>query len=229
MSGEKAPTSPSASGGGNPIACITKKCPKKGKVAHTTPKKADKLIRKHLSNDAKKSIKNNKKILGKAQIVGEPEWSKAGIAHYGENRWKTKKIDRLNGFVDKNGNVWVHKDRGNPATMIHEGVHKYSSKNMIKESQPLNEGVTEYYTRKISDAENIAPARRNYQKNYETTKALSNLVSEDKLSKAYFDGDINQLSKTVDKKQGKGTWDKFTELTKKKKWIEAKELLKPKE
>ena len=196
-----------------------------GKVNHTSPEKADELIRKHLAGEAKKGIEADKKIAGKAKVVGEPEWSQAGIAHYGEEKWKAEKVDSLNGFVDKDGNVWVHKDRGNQATMIHEGIHKYSDSKMKTTSQPLNEGMTEYYTRKIAKEEDIAKARANYNGNYKSTKALADLVGEDKISKAYFEGDVEQLKDAVDAKKGEGTWDKYVELTKQKKWTESKDLL----
>jgi type VI secretion system secreted protein VgrG len=199
----------------------------KGKVAHKTPKEADALIRKHLPKCAKAGIDAGKKIDGSAKVVGEPEWSKAGVNQYGKDVWTKQKVDGLNGFVDKNGKVWVHKDRGNPATMVHEGIHKYSDDALIKQSQPLNEGVTEYFTRYVAKKEGIAKTRANYEPNYKTTSALATLVGENSLCKAYFDGDIDQLKKAVDAKQGAGTWDKFVKLTKDKKWKEASALLKP--
>jgi hypothetical protein len=199
-----------------------------GKVAHTTPEKADELIRKHLANCAKPGIDADKKITGSAQIVGEPEWSRAGEAHYGKDIWKAKKVDTLNGFVDKNGKVWVHKDRGNPATMVHEGVHKYSNDTLIKQSQPLNEGMTEYFTRVVAGKEKLAPARRNYQDNYESAKALADVVGEKALCDAYFGGKTDQLKSAVDAKQGAGTWDKYVAATKDGKWSEATKLLEPK-
>lgn len=196
-----------------------------GTVAHKTPEQADALIRKHLSSEVTNAVDKGRQIAGKAQVVGDTEWDKAGIAHYGKKTWESQKKDRLNGFVDKKGRVWVHKDRGNPGTMVHEGVHKYSDDKLIKKSQPLNEGATEYFTRKVTAAEGIAPARRNYQRNYKTTKKLADVVGEDKLSSAYFDGDVDGLAKALDKKKGAGTWKEFTALTKENKWSEAGKLL----
>jgi hypothetical protein len=196
-----------------------------GKVRHTDPKTADTLIRTYLKPYVKNAVAAGKKIEGFAQIVGEPDWSKAGEAHYGKDEWKTKK-DLLNGFVDKNGKVWIHKDRGNPATMIHEGVHKYAADALIKSSQPLNEGVTEYFTRLVADKANLAKGRRNYQQNYECAKALAELAGEEALAKAYFDGDIDQLKNTVDNKLGNGKWEEFVKATRSEDWEKATNLLK---
>lgn len=198
-----------------------------GKVRHTDPKKADEMIREHLKICAQKGIDAGKKIEGSATIVGEPEWSNAGVAHYGEDTWKTRKVDNLNGFVDANGKVWVHKDRGNPATVIHEGIHKYSDDALIKKSQPLNEGMTEYFTRVVAGKENLAKGRRNYQENYQASKALAELVGDKALCDAYFGGDIDQLKAAVDGKQGAGTWEKYVAATKDNKWTEATTLVTP--
>lgn len=199
-----------------------------GKVRHTDPSKADELIRKHLKDCAKKGIDAGKKIQGSASIVGEPEWSKAGVAHYGDDTWKTKKVDNLNGFVDKHGKVWVHRDRGNPATMIHEGIHKYSDQTLVKQSQPLNESMTEYFTRLVAGKEKMAKGRRNYQENYESAKALADLVGNKALCDAYFGGNIGPLKAAVDKKQEAGTWEKYIAATKDNKWSKATALLAPK-
>jgi hypothetical protein len=110
--------------------------------------------------------------------------------------------------------------------MIHEGVHKYAADALIKSSQPLNEGVTEYFTRLVADKANLSKGRRNYQQNYECAKALAELAGEEALAKAYFDGDIDQLKNTVDNKLGNGKWEEFVKATRSEDWEKATNLLK---
>jgi len=201
---------------------------KLGRVSHTSPAGADTLIRKHLAEPAKNAIKAGRKIAGSAEIVGEPEWSKAGEDHYGAEVWKTKK-DTLNGFVDSHGRVWIHRDRGNRATMIHEAIHKYSDPAILNQSQPLNEGITEYYTRRVAEPEGMAKGRVNYEGNYETSKKLVDIAGADNVDKAYFDGDVTNLRQVVDGKLGNGKWDDFLSATKSRDWDKASKLLaKPK-
>ncbi len=161
---------------------------------HVLPKDADTDVRTQLAKYVKGAVKEGRKIAGLAKIVDDAAWDVAGKAHYG-SRWDPPggRRNKINGFVDRNGRVWVHQDRGNSGTMIHEAVHKYSSSAMIKESQPLNEGVTEYFARKVLAQTQPTLKRRNYQRNYRTVSKLVNWVSEPTVAAGYFDGAITTL------------------------------------
>ena len=204
----------------------------KGKVKHQTPAQADAAIQKHLSAYVADAVKAGRKIAGKVAVVGDADWDKAGEFHYGKEKWHAKRKgssrlyrDSINGFVDKKGRVWIHKDRGNPGTMIHEAVHKYSDRAMIGVSQPLNEGVTEYFTRKVCKEANITKTRGNYNANYKTVVALVKLVGEKTVAAAYFDGNVDGLKKAFVAKKSKEDYDAFIKATKNNKWSEARKKL----
>ena len=165
-----------------------------GTVAHRTPEEADTAIQTHLARYVRGAVREGRQIAGSAQVVDDAGWDTAGQAHYG-SRWAPPagRRNRINGFVDRRGRVWIHRDRGNRGTMIHEAVHKYSNAAMIGESQPLNEGVTEYFTRLVTAQIDPTLRRRNYQANYTTVVALKNYTSEAILASAYFDGAIGTL------------------------------------
>ena len=162
-----------------------------GGVEHVQPVDADSQIRTHLAKYVRDAVASGRQIDGFAKVVGEAEWDAAGMAHYGP-RWAPPdgRRNRINAFVDGNRRVWVHKDRGNSGTMVHEAIHKYSAEPLIKESQPLNEGVTEYFTRKVLAKTQPGLSRRNYQSNYLTVDKLVTWISEPTVAAAYFDGAV---------------------------------------
>lgn len=198
-----------------------------GTAGHMSAAEADTLIQGHLSAYLGDALKDGRQISGRVAVVDDDDWDVAGIAHYGEKRWKDTKRDGLNGFVDSEGRVWVHKDRGT-GTMMHEAVHKYSDDAMIGVSQPLNEGVTEYFTRSVFDSTGSPPARSNYQNNFRFTEDLVNLVGEDVVAEAYFDGDMDGLKEAyIDAGKTEADWDTMIEHTKKDEWSDARKLAKP--
>jgi hypothetical protein len=174
-----------------------------GSVAHKTPKEADDLIRDKLKDHVAKAVKANKQIAGQIAVVTGSDWEAAYKYEYGSiddeepttNAFVATKLDRR---------VFVHADRGNPGTVIHEGMHKYSNlkiKNTFGSS--LNEGVTEFFTRKITDELSIA--RSNYEDNYAAAKKMADTLTEDVVAKAYFDGDLDGLKKAfIDHRVSKG-------------------------
>jgi len=197
-----------------------------GKVPQIKPGEADDYIRKHLKDHLGTALKDGRKITGSVSVVGDEDWDIAGKAHYGD-RWEKKK-KTLSGFVDKEGRVWIHKDNGSQGTLLHEAVHKYSDpdRKLRAASQPLNEGVTEYFTRKVNSEEGLKINRANYDRNYDTTSKLVKLVGEDAVAKAYFDGDVAGL-KTAFLAKGKteADWSNFLKHTGNKDWAKAEAIL----
>jgi hypothetical protein len=160
-------------------------------VAHTTTIEADSAIRTHLEQHVRGAVRAGRQIAGTAQVVDDAGWDTAGEAHYGP-RWPQRR-DRINGFVDSQGRVWIHQNRGDPGTMIHEAIHKYGGSAFIQQSQPLNEGVTEYFARQVIAQVHPTLTRRNYQENTVTVTALVGLVGEGVVARAYFDDNIAGL------------------------------------
>ena len=97
--------------------------------------------------------------------------------------------------------IWIHKDRGGPGTAIHEGFHKYASpvlrNRLIDDFRGggndvcnLDEGLTEYFTRKVITSAGLGFPRSSYPSQFKSVTKLLTKVSEATLAKAYFDGDM---------------------------------------
>lgn len=194
--------------------------------SHTSAADADSAIQKHLATYVGDAVKAGRKISGMVAVVGDADWDRAGTAHYGKPTWDGGKRDSINGFVDARDRVWIHKDRGNAGTMIHEAVHKYSSDELIGLSQPLNEGVTEYFTRKVCAALTTPISRGNYQGNYDCVVSLAGLVGEKTVASSFFDGKTSALKDAFVAARSKADWDTFLTATKSGKWADAAKLCK---
>ena len=75
--------------------------------------------------------------------------------------------------------------------MVHEGCHKWAADTIRGAlSWDLNEGITEYFTRKVAAAQtpNLAPGRNNYQSQWTVVTQLVTFAGERAVASAYFDG-----------------------------------------
>jgi hypothetical protein len=197
-----------------------------GSVTHTSARDADSAIAAHLGELVKGAKADGRQIAGMVAVVGDDDFNVAGINHYGASVWATKS---LNGFVDSNDRVWIHKDRGNAGTMIHEGLHKWSKEDVLDLSQPLNEGVTEYFTRKVCAALTppAAVGRTNYQNNWAVSTSLVSLVGETTVAAAYFDGDTDALEDAYVAKKSDADWTAFLTACSANDWTTAATLVTP--
>jgi hypothetical protein len=94
--------------------------------------------------------------------------------------------------VDGKGRVWVERNSGNPGSVIHEGLHKYSDAAVLSTlGFNANEGMTEYFTRLITT--DLGIARANYGSNHELITALVAVTTKDVMAATYFDGNIDGL------------------------------------
>jgi hypothetical protein len=194
-----------------------------GAIAHTKAKDADAAISLHLGELVKDARGDGRQIAGMVAVVGDDDFNLAGVNHYGADVWATKS---LAGFVDSDGRVWIHKDSGNAGTMIHEGLHKWSKDDVLDISQPLNEGVTEYFTRKVCTA--LTPpitGRTNYQANFTVTTSLVGLVGETTTAAAYFDGDTDGLEAAYVNQKSQDDWTAFIAATEANDWTTAATLV----
>lgn len=197
---------------------------KKGKTAedkrsHTKADDADKFIRQYLGDQVEEAVKRGSSVKGWVAVVDGADWLKAYEAEFGNDGLE----DTTNAFVDQQDRIWVHKKRGNAGTVIHEGVHKYAVDGFLSEvGFNFNEGVTEFFTRKI--CEQLKYDRGNYEDNYEFAKEFVNLMGEDRVAKAYFDGEVDAI-KTAFAEKGK-SWADLLQFVRDKDWDEAIDLLK---
>jgi hypothetical protein len=197
---------------------------KKGRTAedrksHTSADKADKYIRKYLGDYVKEAAERGASVEGQVAVVDGSDWDKAYEAEFGDDGEQ----DSTNAFVDQAGRIWVHKNRGNAGTIIHEGVHKYAKDDFLSTvGFNFNEGITEYFTRKICDS--LKYKRGNYQSNWKFATDFVGYLGEAEVAKAYFDGAVDDL-KTSFTDKGKD-WDVLIAHVKAEEWTEAKALCK---
>jgi len=213
-------------------ACVRLKIFEPGVTAednktHTKAEDADDIIQKKLGALVADAAKKGRKITGKVMVVDDADWHIAGINHYGADKWLNGgKWDAINGFVDAAGRVIIHKDRGNAGTTIHEGLHKYSDGAYLSTlGFQLNEGATEYFTRKIADQLDPPIVRGNYQPNWELTVALKDIVGEDKLAPAYFDGAVDALKNAFISARSADKWTTLLTKAAAADWVAARAAL----
>lgn len=193
------------------------------KKSHTKADVADKYIRDNLAAYVKEAVKAGRKVEGQVAVIDADDWKLAYDKEFGNDGEEAT----TNAFVDARGRIFLHKNRGNAGTMIHEGIHKYSNGVFLSTVKfNFNEGVTEYFTRKITSSLKPAIARGNYQPNYEFSKKFADYVGEACLAKGYFDGDVKGV-KDAFKAKGKEDkdWDALLAATKDKKWADAEKIL----
>ena len=206
-----------------------------GGKEHTAPAKADELIRDKMSAYVTEAVKKGRKIEGQIGIVAGSDWDRAGVAHYGDQVWHratpTPKKNAINGFVDGSGRVWVERNSGNPGTVIHEGLHKYSDNAVLSTlGFNTNEGMTEYFTRLI--CADLGITRGNYTNNHDLITSLATTVTtKEVIASAYFDGKVDDLKSAFIKYRtdtkadtpelAAQIWDVFVSMMKAGTWAKA--------
>lgn len=91
---------------------------------------------------------------------------------------------------------------GTAGTLIHEGLHAYSSTAYGYLGDFVTEGTTEYFTRELQAGINMAPCAGCYTDEVAEVSRLMALVGEDKVAAAYFGGSVPALHQTVNAQLG---------------------------
>jgi hypothetical protein len=86
-------------------------------------------------------------------------------------------------------------------TMIHEGLHAWSHPDFSFLHNHVNEGTTEYFTRRLQDDINM-PHYGSYEDEYNNVKKLADLVGEERLARGYFTGQMAELHHAVNSQLG---------------------------
>lgn len=198
---------------------------------------ADSLIRSHIpAAYLTTALAEGRQAEGNLAIVDETNFTIA----YEATRGGTPR-GSLNGFVDRDGRQWVRVRTANPGTPVHEAIHNYSQRDLSRTSQPLNEGVTEYFTRMVTDqtddpataideAAAIATERADiYASNLRFVEHLVGIVGEDVVAAAYFDGDVDLLEEAfvLETGQTEAGWDSMIAETRDNRWATATNHLFP--
>jgi hypothetical protein len=202
-------------------------------TSHLSAQEADNYIRPYLQSTLRVNATAiaGRKVAGEVSIVDDTDWELAF-----KRQWGTAyKPTVANAFVDVDvsktpqRHIWIHKDRGNAGTIIHEGMHKYADATLrdalIRTYHPgdpisqLDEGITEYFTRNITSPLGIT--RGNYPDPHKVATGLVKVVGEKTVADAYFEGKFAELEKRYQTAKGGGTWDAFAKAVEVKDWTTA--------
>ena len=160
---------------------------KGGKVEHTRVETADEKIKEKIGELIKGSVAGG--AVGRVAVVNEKQWS-AVIRGYTSNPVERSQISQTNAFTAPDGYIYIHSEKGDAGTLIHESVHFYAPDACLRAlGEPLNEGLTEYFARLVMPAE-VGSKRTKYPKGFAFAVDLLGVVGQDALAKAYFQGDV---------------------------------------
>jgi hypothetical protein len=159
---------------------------------------ADKLIRGRFGANLAKAVGSPLRQ-ATIKVVSDDQFKEAYLASGQDPKDYADTI----AFVDRSTTlptVWIHRDRQDPDTLIHEGLHLYSDPTFKQETaKPIDEGVTEYFTREIAEAQKIKITHA-YEAEYRQIVALVEALGpggEEILRAAYFEGRTAELCARV--------------------------------
>ncbi|MDQ6784410.1 MAG: hypothetical protein M3063_13415 [Actinomycetota bacterium] len=168
-----------------------------GTVAHATAKTADDKIRDTFKDYVAKAVKDKRAVQGSVAVLDGQDWFDAYYNEFPDEAPRGGPTDdeaSTNAFTTTRPpkNVIVlNKDKGNPGTTIHEGMHLYQNDTSLKLGSAFQEGMTEYLTRQVTVPMGIA--RTNYDDEYEAVVKVVAAVGAEAVSKAYFKGSVKEL------------------------------------
>lgn len=100
--------------------------------------------------------------------------------------------ESINGFT-QDGIIYLNADKGDPGTLIHEGVHQHAPDDFgANFGNKLNEGVTEYFARKV--CARLAIPRKSYAEEFAAASKFIAALGEETVARAYFQGQVTVLT-----------------------------------
>ena len=203
---------------------------KKLNIGHATGEQVDEYIdaSPFIKKYVEAKVKAGTKAAGHVNVHTPAEFKTEYIA-YAQRRGSTEdqaKRDEPNVNAFRDGDqIHVHQDRGQFATTIHESMHLFSHDDFRgKLGFNANEGATEYFTKKLCKEQGITRGDF-YADQYASIKKLADLVGEDKLAEAYYQGKVAELGAAVDAAKSAGDWDKWVAHMKAGEYSDADALL----
>jgi len=97
--------------------------------------------------------------------------------------------------------IYYVRESETAGTLIHEGLHAHSHPDFAFLHNFVNEGTTEYFTRKLQDDINM-PYQGGYDDEVVAVEQLVRLVGEERLAQAYFSGSVPELHQAVNSQLG---------------------------
>lgn len=235
----------------------SKKAIKAGNApVHMSGAEADSFIQKnmgaiaHLKPYLNAAVDAGKKAEGFIAVVGKDDWKRIYETQYDDETVGVDDLD-TNAFIANTHSdrpAIIHQDRGTRSTAIHESMHRYSELAVLREyGAGLNEGITEYFTRLITDKDGNpvnggVSDRDNYEDNWEfVCKLLSMLggnitTQQTELAEIYFSGKKELLqTKFTEGCKAAGLsdrrtarrWTAFAAALKGQEWGDAEALFPP--
>ena len=130
-------------------------------------------------------------------------------------------------FQDEDkGVIHIRKERADLGTQIHEGMHAHSDDRWRKRmNYAVNEGVTEYFTRKVGPEVDVQRDDSSFLREYTSATHLVTVATEPVVAAAYFEGDLAGLENGVDGARGKGTWSQWVGFLEQNNFKAANKLL----
>lgn len=98
--------------------------------------------------------------------------------------------------------IYYVRDSKYAGTLIHEGLHAHSHPDFEFLHRHLNEGVTEYFTRKLQDDINMPYVENSYDDEVVSAEKLVSLVGEERVAQAYFGGAMPALHQAFNSQFG---------------------------
>jgi hypothetical protein len=209
-----------------------------GTVAHTSAPLADVKIREVMGTYVTKAVKAGRQVEGSVMVLTGQDWLDAyyhEFAHEAPHGGATDEEYMTNAFTttgDPKNIIVLNKDKGNPGTTIHEGMHLYQHDVVnSKCGFNFNEGLTELLTRKVTVPMGVV--RDNYDDQHDAMVEVKKAVGEKALAEAYFDGKLSALkaafvkyrvTKGDSKKDAAAQWDNLVAHFRAEEYVEAKAL-----
>lgn len=176
---------------------------------HMDGREADGFIRRnmgaisHLKKYIDSAVDSGKQAEGFIAVVSGKQWNDIYETEFDDEPVGSDDELLTNAYV-ATSNVdrpaIIHQDRGTRSTAIHESMHRYSESAVnVTYGFNMNEGITEYFTRLITDkdgnpTEGRPSNRDNYQDNWEFICAMLPMLGGDvvaqqtALAEIYFPG-----------------------------------------
>jgi len=114
-----------------------------------------------------------------------------------------------------------------PQTVVHERFHQLSNRQYFeKGGERLSEGTTEYLTTKIYPGLHLKDIPAVYPREKKVVEMIALRIGDKRLAKAYFQGDMISLERSLDAQLGKGSFKAVTKAMELKQFDTAENILK---
>jgi hypothetical protein len=236
------------------VGMYTPKTKKDGtkKSMHMTGAEADVFIRDnmgaipHLKPYLDEAVKAGKQGEGFIATLDKSDWDLVYVEEFPDEAIGSDDEKYTNAFAsteNKDEPAILHADRGTRSTAIHESMHRYASDAInVRWGFSFNEGVTEYFTRLLTDkngepASKGGPSRNNYQSNFTFVSSMISILGSNKkeretvLAEMNFRGKTDLLktkflsavkkSKKLTGKPAESAWNRFSAALRKGRWDDA--------